>query len=71
MLLMSNKHLGFSIRCYVLKYEEKTHIVASARSSSRIKTKGKGHVSFPNRRLFQPTLALQAALITPHLKASI
>ena len=30
------------------------------RSSSRRKAKGKGHVSFPNRRLFRPALALQA-----------
>jgi hypothetical protein len=35
--------------------------------SSRMKAKGKGHVSFPNRRLFQPGAALQAALAKPNL----
>jgi len=46
---------------------EKTHIVALARSSSRRKAQGKGHVSFPYRRLFRPALALQAASATPRL----
>ena len=39
----------------------------SDRFSSRMKAKGKGHVSFPNRRLFQPALALQALSSRPHL----
>jgi hypothetical protein len=47
---------------------EKTHIVAPAPFSSRMKAKGKTHVCFPNRRLFQPGAALQAARATLNLK---
>ena len=35
--------------------------------SSRMNTKRKGHVSFPNQGLFQPGAALQAALAKPNL----
>src|SRR5260370_25119334 len=39
--------------------------------SSPMRAKGKGHVSFPNRLLFQPALALQAVLAIPHLNTII
>lgn len=34
-----------------------------------MKAKGKGHVSFPDRCLFQPALALQGASAAPRLNA--
>src|SRR6202023_2027855 len=39
----------------------------SDRFSSRMKAKGKGHVSFPDPCLFRPATALQADPATPHL----
>src|SRR5260370_5363881 len=43
----------------------------SDRLSGRMKAKGKTHVCFPNRCLFQPALALQAAPPTPNLTLAV
>jgi len=42
-------------------------IFTSDRFSSQMKAKGKTHVCFPQRPLFQPGMALQAASATPLL----
>src|SRR5215469_16054333 len=43
----------------------------SNRFSSQMKAKGKGHVSFPNRRLFRPALALQTDSARPRLTLAV
>jgi hypothetical protein len=46
---------------------EKTHIVAPESFAGPMKAKGKTHVCFPNRRLYQPGTSLQAVLAKPQL----
>jgi hypothetical protein len=50
---------------------EKTHIVALCRFSSRVKAKGKRHVSFPFCRLYSHEASLQGASPKPHLTTII
>src|SRR6266852_8932523 len=50
---------------------EKTHIFAPCRFSSRVKAKGKRHVSFPFCRLYPHETSLQAVSSTPLLTLAI